>query len=504
MSVKHTLIGSPSARAHLNRTEGFKTTARVENASDVGVMKKISSVFSSLQDKLHRDKGEKKASPPPTDAPPSSEYTHAFGRPPFFEYLVVVSVRKRSRGDEGYEPQIIYQFPKATSQSQRKEEELCLQAITLFCFPEGVNWAPLTEYHSETFSFVLTEIDGSRRNGYCRRLLPLGKGARPPEAYCIISSLACFSLFSKIFDEVEKRRQISMAMIYPFMQSLRETPFPAPGKTVTIKSFIPESGTEIISLTRPVDSWLEHVEFRSLFLCLSDEEVLQVFAAVVLERRIIFIAEELSTLSQVLHAVAALLYPFIWQHTFISIVPKVLLEVYLAPTPYLLGIQRNLLHLLTEHTDLLIVDLTSQSESKFITRIGDEDTLIPSRLQEELLQDLCKRKHNTTTEELNSVVSEAFLSFFVKTVGHFADHIKRLGGNKQLRTFQKKSFLKAVEPKENRNFVQQFVQTQMFDLFIQEEEKHHNQEGFFYKKVVEFQQRRKERLRSGGIKGLVV
>lgn len=24
---------------------------------------------------------------------------------------------------------------------------------------------------SETFSFVLTEIDGSRRNGYCRRLL---------------------------------------------------------------------------------------------------------------------------------------------------------------------------------------------------------------------------------------------------------------------------------------------------------------------------------------------
>lgn len=24
---------------------------------------------------------------------------------------------------------------------------------------------------SETFSFVLTEVDGSRRNGYCRRLL---------------------------------------------------------------------------------------------------------------------------------------------------------------------------------------------------------------------------------------------------------------------------------------------------------------------------------------------
>lgn len=33
------------------------------------------------------------------------------------------------------------------SKSQREEEEKTLKAITLFCFPEGINWAPLTEYH---------------------------------------------------------------------------------------------------------------------------------------------------------------------------------------------------------------------------------------------------------------------------------------------------------------------------------------------------------------------
>uniref|UniRef100_A0A3Q3X739 UDENN domain-containing protein n=1 Tax=Mola mola TaxID=94237 RepID=A0A3Q3X739_MOLML len=155
----------------------------------------------------------------------------------FFEYLVVVSLKK-AKDSSNYEPQITYQFPKRDGMArfQKEEEEKTLKAITLFCFPEGINWAPLTEYHSETFSFVLTEIDGSRRNGYCRRLLPGGKGARPPEAYCIISTLACFGLFSKIFDEVEKRRQISMAMIYPFMQKLREAPFPAPGNTVEINT----------------------------------------------------------------------------------------------------------------------------------------------------------------------------------------------------------------------------------------------------------------------------
>lgn len=41
-----------------------------------------------------------------------------------------------------------------------------------------------------------------------------------------------------------------MAVIYPFMQGLREAAFPAPGRTVTLKSFIPDSGTEVGSKER--------------------------------------------------------------------------------------------------------------------------------------------------------------------------------------------------------------------------------------------------------------
>ena len=40
-----------------------------------------------------------------------------------------------------------------------------------------------------------------------------------------------------------------MAMIYPFMQSLREASFPEPGETIQIKSFMPESGTEVTTTT---------------------------------------------------------------------------------------------------------------------------------------------------------------------------------------------------------------------------------------------------------------
>ncbi|XP_077586613.1 DENN/MADD domain containing 2Da isoform X2 [Stigmatopora nigra] len=412
----------------------------------------------------------------------------------FFEYLVVVSLKINKNGNN-YEPQITYQFPKRDGMAkfQKEEEERTLKAITLFCFPEGIKWAPLTEYHSETFSFVLTEIDGSRRNGYCRRLLPSGKGARPPEAYCIISSLACFGLFSKIFDEVEKRRQISMAMIYPFMQKLREAPFPAPGNTVEIKSFIPESGTEIIRLTRPLDSWLEHVNFEMLFSCLTDEEVLLVFAAAVLERRIIFIADELGTLSQVIHAVAALLYPFTWQHTFISIVPEILIDVVMAPTPYLLGVQKCLLDLVTDQNDLLIVDLSEEKKETFIVSVGDESSILPPKLQSEIREALSERKNVSLTEDVNRVVSEAFLLFFVKTVGHYMSYVKCTQAGDQ-RVFEKRNFYKAIESKTTRHFVKKFIQTQMFDLFIQDVEQQQTgpQQGIFHRKIVEYQKRKKK------------
>ncbi|XP_071378386.1 DENN domain-containing protein 2D-like [Centroberyx affinis] len=464
-----------------------------DGSGEQGALKRISAMWSSFR-RGKRDRVKDPAPPEPLGPVVDNtarQQRYASGQY-FFEYLVVVSLKKSKEGN--YQPQITYQFPKRDGmvRFQREEEEKTLKAITLFCFPEGINWAPMTDYHSETFSFVLTEIDGSRRNGYCRRLLPNGNGARPPEAYCIISRLACFGLFSKIFDEVEKRRQISMAMIYPFMQKLREAPFPAPGNTVEIKSFIPESGTEIIRLTRPLDSWLEHVNFATLFGCLTDEEVLLVFASAVLERRIVFIADELGTLSQVIHAVAALIYPFTWQHTLISIVPEILIDVVMAPTPYLLGVQKRLLEQVTDQSDLLVVDLSEDKKETFIVSIGDEKSILPPKLQNEILQALGDRKEGATEEELNRVVSEAFLPFFVKIVGHYALYVKYSGPGEQ-GVFEKRSFYKAIKSKTTRHFVKKFIQTQMFDLFIQEAEQQQPgpQQGIFHKKILEYQEKKK-------------
>eukprot|EP00069_Balaena_mysticetus_P010962 bmy_20992T0 len=385
----------------------------------------------------------------------------------FFEYLLVVSLKKKPSGDD-YEPTITYQFPKRENllRGQQEEEERLLGAIPLFCFPDGNEWAPLTEYPRETFSFVLTNVDGSRKIGYCRRLLPAGRGPRLPRVYCIISCIGCFGLFSKILDEVEKRHQISMAVIYPFMQGLREAAFPAPGKTVTLKSFIPDSGTEFISLTRPLDSHLEHVDFSSLLRCLSFEQILQIFASAVLERRIIFLAEGLSTLSQCIHAAAALLYPFSWAHTYIPVVPESLLAT------------------------VLLVNLC---EGTFSMSVGDEKDILPPKLQEDILESLGQGiKGSQTSEQINEHVSGPFVQFFVKTVGHYASYIKREANGQG--HFQERAFYKALTSKANRRFVKKFVKTQLFSLFIQEAEKSKNPPaGYFQQKILEYEERKKQK-----------
>ncbi|KAM6407995.1 DENN domain-containing protein 2B isoform 4-T4 [Rhynochetos jubatus] len=334
-----------------------------------------------------------------------------------FEYFVVVSLKKKPSKNT-YLPEVTYQFPK-----------------------------------------------------------PSGKGPRLPEVYCVISRLGCFDLFSKILDEVERRRGISAALVYPFMRSLMESPFPAPGKTIKVKTFLPGAGNEVIELRRPMDSRLEHVDFECLFKCLSIRQIIRIFASLLLERRVIFVADKLSTLSSCSHAVVALLYPFSWQHTFIPVLPSSMIDIVCCPTPFLVGLLSSSLPKLKELPveEALMVNLGSD---RFIRQMDDEDTLLPRKLQAALEQAL-ERKNELINQDsdsdsddecntLNGLVSEVFIRFFVETVGHYSLFLTQ--NEKGERAFQREAFRKSVASKSIRRFLEVFMESQMFAGFIQDRE----------------------------------
>ncbi|XP_037540292.1 DENN domain-containing protein 2C [Nematolebias whitei] len=413
-----------------------------------------------------------------------------------FQIFVVVSLRKGSAGNT-YSPEITQQFPKMFEKSSRvsKEAEDQLNVIPKFCFPDCQDWKPSAQMPSETFSFVLTGEDGSRWFCYCRKILPSGKGKRLPEVHCIVSKLGCFDLFAKILEEVERRREMSPALVYPFMRSVMEAPFPAPGRTVTVKSFLPGSGNEVLTLCRPVDSRLEHVDFDSLLQCLSVGKLLQVFASLVLERRVIFVADKLSVLSRCGHAVLALLYPFTWQHTFVPVLPASMLDICCSPTPFLIGVLAPCLPQVLELPieEVLIVDLCADT---FVVQLGDEDCILPSKLQAALQQILEDREgilrqdsgdiYGDHQADLSSLLSEAFVRFFVELVGHYPLHmVESFNGTKEL---QRDSFRKSHPSRGARQFLQLFMDTQMFAGFIQDKElrKGGGRRGLFETRVVEY------------------
>lgn len=70
--------------------------------------------------------------------------------------------------------------------------------------------------------------------------------------------------------------------------------------------------------------------------------------------------------------------------------------------------------------------------------------------------------------DLSSLVSEGFVRFFVELVGHYPLHmVESSNGNKEL---QRDSFRKSHPSRGVRQFLQLFMDTQMFAGFIQDKE----------------------------------
>ncbi|CAL8324727.1 unnamed protein product [Merluccius merluccius] len=154
-----------------------------------------------------------------------------------------------------------------------------------------------------------------------------------------------------------------------------------------------------------------------------------------------------------------------------------MLDISCSPTPFLMGALAPCLPQLQELPieEVLIVDLCAD---KFVAQLGDEDCILPSKLQAALQQVLEERElilgeqeekgSPEGHEELSSLVSEAFVRLFVELVGHYPLHMAVMpNGSREL---QRDGFRKSHPSRGVRQFLQLFMETQMFAGFIQDKE----------------------------------
>lgn len=81
-----------------------------------------------------------------------------------------------------------------------------------------------------------------------------------------------------------------------------------------------------------------------LFKQLGKKNVLMLYCAAMTEHKILFHSSSYSRLSESCRALTSLMFPLRYTHTFVPLLPSSILEILSTPTPFIMGINSNLLN----------------------------------------------------------------------------------------------------------------------------------------------------------------
>uniref|UniRef100_A0A4X2ME24 DENN domain containing 1C n=1 Tax=Vombatus ursinus TaxID=29139 RepID=A0A4X2ME24_VOMUR len=334
---------------------------------------------------------------------------------------------------------------------------------------------------AQHFTFVLTDLAGSRRFGFCR----LGTSAR--SCLCILSDLPWFEVFYKLLnslgdllaqDQVSEAEEL-LSTLYlhpvpgpeaPLGLSLVRTLFRTLGSPLlqgsiwgrSLSCFIaPDSGH--------LPSIPENRNLTELVVAVASENIVGLYSSLLSERRVLLTASKLSTLTACVHASCGLLYPMHWEHILIPTLPPHLLDYCCAPMPYLIGVHTSLIERVRDKAleDVVILNVdTNTLESPF----QDVETLPPDVVS------LLRLRLRKEALAAGDGVSRLFLKAQAVLFGGYRDALIYSHG--QPMKFSEEAFL-AQKPGPLQAFRQSAIHLQLFKQFIDERlEKLNSGEGF--------------------------
>ncbi|XP_058389722.1 DENN domain-containing protein 1B isoform X3 [Diceros bicornis minor] len=274
-------------------------------------------------------------------------------------------LKVKCHASENEDPVVLWKFPEDFGDQE------VLQSVPKFCFPFDVERVSQNQV-GQHFTFVLTDIESKQRFGFCR----LTSGGKI--CLCILSYLPWFEVYYKLLNtladylakELENDLNETLKSLYnhpvpkantPVNLSVNQEIFIASEQVLKDQpSLVPHSyfiAPDVAGLpTIP-----ESRNLTEYFVAVDVNNMLQLYASMLHERRIVITSSKLSTLTACLHGSVALLYPMYWQHIYIPVLPPHLLDYCCAPMPYLIGI----------HSSLIEVSALKSKLKKQSTATGD-------------------------------------------------------------------------------------------------------------------------------------
>ena len=411
-------------------------------------------------------------------------------------------------------PAILQRYPVSDH-----SDAVCPQDISMFAFPSLTFDLSARKMEREVYSVVLTEANGARVYVSCMRwwekaddsmvkavlgaaaarerrgtlgkiaddgaLVPVPSSASPA-APAIVERIMfapkCVLLTSHwpFFTQMENFLTSLYAFItpssptlpFPIERALQnlivETPLPPPGQLQVECHPLPSL---VLLFSRPPPNALPLHDFSTLYLfrLLSPDNVLTVFSAVSVEKRVLFISSHLHRLTLSAESLLSFLFPFFWRNIYIPLLPQQLLEFTCAPMPYIMGCPTQY----KPETELLDGVLVVDLDSNTVTWNGNAEERpppLPPARSVPLLKSL-KRLFGDTSVPLRTgqVVDEeevhgVFVRFFARLLSSYRDFLlppSEYSPDK----FDRVGFLGGHEDRGSVYLVE-LLDTQMFGSFI--------------------------------------
>ncbi|KAG7207194.1 hypothetical protein KM043_008879 [Ampulex compressa] len=340
-------------------------------------------------------------------------------------------------------PWILQKYPNSFS-----DEEI-LKSVPKFAYPCEVE--NLLVQH---FSFVLTSIDSKWTFGFCRH------DPKTDTALVILSALPWHESFYKLLNHIATITSNATGEdLWKFLENVYTSGVPIPGNSVSIP--LPNSDANFICQSPKqfqLPSIPENRNLTEYYSAVDAHNMMMIFASMLYERRIIFTSKRLSRLSACVQACNALIYPMIWQHIYIPVLPLSLMDYLLAPMPFLIGVPAPTLQRVRKSDlgEVVILDADSNTiESPF------EDL---ESLPQDVVTNLKKALRNRPAL-LGDGVSRAFLRALVQLTAGYREALILQQGARI--TFNEDAFVES-RPSSMQPFLRKMLELQIFQQFIEE------------------------------------
>ncbi|KAM6327403.1 DENN domain-containing protein 1B isoform 2-T2 [Podargus strigoides] len=349
-------------------------------------------------------------------------------------------LKVKCQASENEDPVVLWKFPEDFGDQE------VLNSIPKFCFPFDIERVSQNQV-GQHFTFVLTDIESKQRFGFCR----LTSGGKV--CLCILSYLPWFEVYYKLLntlaDYLAKEQENDSNDL---LKSLYSHPVPKANALVSLSVHSYFITPDITGLpTIP-----ESRNLTEYFVAVDVNNMLQLYASMLHERRIIITSSKLSTLTACVHASAALLYPMYWQHIYIPVLPPHLLDYCCAPMPYLIGVHLSLIERVKNRSleDVVLLNVDTNTLETPFNDLNNLPGEVVSALKNKL------KKQSTATGD---GVAKAFLRAQAALFGSYRDALRYKPGEPI--TFCENSFVKH-RSSTTKQFLETAVNLQLFKQFI--------------------------------------